>query len=112
MGRDRFLVAHTSDTMLVGDLDENKLSEVETSDFFVFFSILCYISLSSPFITDRNDSPYIVRVGGNQGFLPRVGQWSSNRICVLSEKNLVNILFLSYVLFQVFHPFLVIISVK
>lgn len=37
MGRDRFLVAHTSDTMLVGDLDENKLSEVETSDLFCFF---------------------------------------------------------------------------
>lgn len=88
MGRDRFLVAHTSDTMLVGDLDENKLSEVETSDLFCFFSILCYISLSSPFITDRNDSPYIFRVGDNQCFLPRVGQWSSNRICVLSEKNL------------------------
>jgi len=28
MGKDRFLVGHTSDTLLVGDLNENKLSEV------------------------------------------------------------------------------------
>lgn len=28
MGKDRFLVAHTSDTLLLGDLMTNKLSEV------------------------------------------------------------------------------------
>ena len=28
MGKDRFLVAHTTETLLVGDLNENKLSEV------------------------------------------------------------------------------------
>ena len=74
MGRDRFLVAHTSDTMLVGDLDENKLSEVGTSDLLFFLSILCCMSLSSPFITDGNDSPYIVRVGDNQDFLSGMGR--------------------------------------
>lgn len=29
MGRDRYLVAHTSNTLLLGDLGSNKLSEVE-----------------------------------------------------------------------------------
>lgn len=29
MGKDRYLVAHTSDTLLLGDLLTNKLSEVE-----------------------------------------------------------------------------------
>lgn len=33
MGKDRFLVAHTSDTLLVGDLNENKLSEVSSTYF-------------------------------------------------------------------------------
>lgn len=28
MGKDRYLVAHTSDTILLGDLQNNKLSEV------------------------------------------------------------------------------------
>ena len=28
MGKDRYLVAHTSDTLLLGDLHSNKLSEV------------------------------------------------------------------------------------
>ena len=28
MGKDRYLVAHTSDTVLLGDLQTNKLSEV------------------------------------------------------------------------------------
>lgn len=28
LGRDRYLVAHTSDTLLLGDLVSNKLSEV------------------------------------------------------------------------------------
>jgi len=28
MGKDRYLVAHTSDTILLGDLTSNKLSEV------------------------------------------------------------------------------------
>jgi len=32
MGKDRFLVSHTSDTILVGDLDKNKLSEVPWHD--------------------------------------------------------------------------------
>lgn len=39
MGRDRYLVAHTSDTLLLGDLMQNKLSEVGLP-----FSILVIIS--------------------------------------------------------------------
>ena len=31
MGKDRYLVAHTSDTLLLGDLQNNKLSEVGQS---------------------------------------------------------------------------------
>lgn len=40
MGRDRYLVAHTSDTLLLGDLMQNKLSEVGLA-----FSILVIVSL-------------------------------------------------------------------
>ena len=35
MGKDRYLVAHTSDTILLGDLQSNKLSEVW---YFIFVS--------------------------------------------------------------------------
>lgn len=28
LGKDRYLVAHTSDTLLLGDINSNKLSEV------------------------------------------------------------------------------------
>lgn len=37
MGKDRYLVAHTSDTLLLGDLGTNKLSEV------MFIHLRCFI---------------------------------------------------------------------
>lgn len=49
MGKDRFLVAHTSDTLLVGDLNENKLSEVPWHDsggnekFFFENELVCMV---------------------------------------------------------------------
>ena len=41
MGGDRFLVSHTSDTLLVGDLNENKLSEVNVF-YLLLLSILVH----------------------------------------------------------------------
>lgn len=32
LGKERYLVAHTSDTLLLGDLNTNRLSEVGTTD--------------------------------------------------------------------------------
>lgn len=32
LGKERYLVAHTSDTLLLGDLNTNRLSEVGTED--------------------------------------------------------------------------------
>lgn len=37
MGKDRYLVAHTSDTILLGDLQNNKLSEVLYQAIVIFF---------------------------------------------------------------------------
>lgn len=36
MGKDRYLVAHTSDTILLGDLQNNKLSEVLYKPIVIF----------------------------------------------------------------------------
>lgn len=36
MGKDRYLVAHTSDTILLGDLQNNKLSEVLYGEIVIF----------------------------------------------------------------------------
>ena len=43
MGKDRYLVAHTSDTILLGDLQNNKLSEVCWHTFTDTPSWLMYI---------------------------------------------------------------------
>jgi len=37
MGKDRYLVSHTSDTILLGDLQSNKLSEVSLHCFIYFY---------------------------------------------------------------------------
>lgn len=43
LGKERYLVAHTSDTLLLGDLNTNRLSEVGTMNGGVGISILsCY----------------------------------------------------------------------
>jgi len=39
MGKDRYLVSHTSDTILLGDLQSNKLSEVRFTLFYLFLPI-------------------------------------------------------------------------
>lgn len=39
MGKDRYLVAHTSDTILLGDLQNNKLSEVLCQAFVIFLRL-------------------------------------------------------------------------
>lgn len=38
MGKDRYLVAYTTDTLLVGDLQNNKLSEVCVNMIILFSS--------------------------------------------------------------------------
>lgn len=40
MGKDRYLVAHTSDTILLGDLQNNKLSEVLYQAFVIFLRVV------------------------------------------------------------------------
>lgn len=39
MGKDRYLVAHTSDTILLGDLQNNKLSEVLYQVIVIFLRL-------------------------------------------------------------------------
>lgn len=39
LGKDRYLVAHTSDTLLLGDISSNKLSEV-LENLWHFLSVL------------------------------------------------------------------------
>lgn len=40
LGKDRYLVAHTSDTLLLGDISSNKLSEVLENPWH-FLSVKC-----------------------------------------------------------------------
>lgn len=40
LGKDRYLVAHTSDTLLLGDVSSNKLSEVLENQWH-FWSVMC-----------------------------------------------------------------------
>lgn len=44
MGKDRYLVAHTSDTLLLGDLVSNKLSEVGCLVWTCLIIHSCFIS--------------------------------------------------------------------
>lgn len=43
LGKDRYLVAHTSDTLLLGDICSNKLSEVLENQWH-FWSVKCLTS--------------------------------------------------------------------
>lgn len=43
LGKDRYLVAHTSDTLLLGDVSSNKLSEV-LENRWCFWSVKCLTS--------------------------------------------------------------------
>jgi len=47
MGKDRYLVAHTSDTLLLGDLLSNKLSEVGCRVWTCLINYSCFISVVS-----------------------------------------------------------------
>lgn len=40
LGKDRYLVAHTSDTLLLGDISSNKLSEV-LENLWHFLGVKC-----------------------------------------------------------------------